>query len=153
MTAELIEERVALLRKFRETLLVQREKFRQYLTVLDKEEASIIENDPDTLTNQVELENQIVREILAVQKVVEPMEELYKAHGEKLGHDDQEILELQNSLDHIKEEVLKRNQRNRDLLKGHMNMLRQRIDGIKVAPRRNRVYGGQQVASYINIQG
>ena len=56
-----LDERVAILRKFRALLEQQRKKFQEYLAVLEKQEHSIEEEDTEALVAHAELEQAIQR--------------------------------------------------------------------------------------------
>jgi len=74
-----LKRRVATIKRFRELLSQQRDRFRQYLTVLDKQKDVIEKGDADALMSHVELEEQIVSDIFTIQKVIDPMEAMYQA--------------------------------------------------------------------------
>ena len=59
LTQEELNERVALLKKFRGLLEQQRAKFQEYLTVLEKQQDSISTENTDALLAHTELEQQI----------------------------------------------------------------------------------------------
>ena len=117
-----LERRKAVLRRFRELLVQQREKFDHYLVVLDHEKTDIETGDIDKLVSHVELEEQIVSEIYTFQKVIDPLEDLYRASypaGEASG-ESSEVPELKDTLVELRDEVLARNAENRVLLKRRM---------------------------------
>ncbi len=120
-----LEERVALLKKFRSLLQEQREKFREYLTVLEKQENSIANEDADALLAHTELEQQVVSNIMNLQKVIVPMSDLYKARGGD--QKEESIASLQNDLSSLQTQVLAQNKRNRDLLRSHIDSIRTQI--------------------------
>ena len=78
LSQEELDERVAILRRFRSLLEQQRNKFREYLLVLEKQEGTIEAEDPDAIIAHSELEEQIVRNIGSLQKVIAPMQQLYQ---------------------------------------------------------------------------
>ena len=69
-----VRERVEILRSLRRYLIDQRRKFRSYLDLLEREEQSILSEDVERLHEQAQMEASIVREIAAVQKVIDPLE-------------------------------------------------------------------------------
>lgn len=120
-----LEERVALLKKFRGLLQQQRDKFREYLNVLEKQENSIANEDADALLAHTELEQEVVSNIMNLQKVIVPMSDLYKARG---GDQKEEtIASLQSDLSALQNQVLAQNKRNRDLLRSHIDSIRTQI--------------------------
>lgn len=125
-----LDRKVAVLHRFRELLLQQREKFRRYLEVLDHERADIEEGDIDTLAAHVEMEEQIVSEIYTFQKAIDPLEEIYRA-AYPAAPGDPELPALKGSLEELRAEVLRRNAENRTLLKHRMEMVRAEIAGFR----------------------
>ena len=73
-----INERVAILKRFRHLLEQQRNKFKEYLVVLEKQEEGIKSEDDTVIVAQAELEQQIVSNITNLQKVIVPIENMYK---------------------------------------------------------------------------
>ena len=155
---EELEQRVALLRRFRELLVEQRGKFERYLVVLDHERADIESGDVDKLVAHVELEEQVVSEIFTFQKVIDPLESLYHAayaasadgHAPEQG----ELPELKRSLEELRGEVLKRNAENRHLLKKRMEAVRSEIAGLRMPMKARRsVYAEAGEAAIIDVQG
>ena len=100
ITQEELNERVALLRRFRSLLEEQRGKFREYLTVLEKQQDSITTENPESLLAHTELEQQVVKNIANLQKVIVPMAKLYnsKAGTNNPAAEDAEVAKLQNEL-------------------------------------------------------
>ena len=77
ITQEELNERVAILRRFRSLLEEQRGKFREYLNVLEKQQDSITTENPESLLAHTELEQQVVKSIASLQKVIVPMSKMY----------------------------------------------------------------------------
>mgnify|MGYP003305265971 CR=1 FL=1 len=77
ISEEELEERVALLKRFKELLEKQRQKFRDYLNVLEKQAEVIKTEDTEALLIHTEIEQQIVANIQNLQKVIEPIEQMY----------------------------------------------------------------------------
>ncbi len=147
-----LDERVAVLRRFRELLLRQRDKFSQYMDLLERQRADIEKGDVDALVAHVELEQGIVSEIFAVQKVIDPLEDMYRAAY--AGKEPEGVTELRATLGTLKEEVTTRNAENRALLKQRMEMLRHEIMSINnpYAKRRS-VYASAAEPTALDIQG
>ena len=103
-----LEERVALLKKFKSLLQEQRAKFREYLNVLEKQETSIESENPEALLAHTELEQQVVYNIMSLQKVIVPMSDLYAARTGS-GKAEQSITDLQNDLSDLQHKVLAQN--------------------------------------------
>ena len=155
ITQEELNERVALLRKFRSVLEQQRNKFQEYLTVLEKQQDSITKENPESLIAHTELEQQVVKNIANLQKVIVPMSKMYKA-SVPMAHtvEDSNIAQIQNELNDLQNRVLKQNQINRDLLREHIESIRNQIQNFK-NPYRNvkSVYAQpQRVASFVEVE-
>ena len=152
-TNEELGQRVAALRRFRELLVQQRFKFENYLMVLDHERADIESGDVDKLAAHVEIEEAIVSEIYTFQKVIDPLEQIYRAAYPAAGQEN-DLPELRDTLDELKGEVLRRNAENRALLKRKMEIVRGEIAGFRnpLASRAS-VYARQGEGALVDIQG
>jgi hypothetical protein len=146
-------QRVAALRRFRELLVQQRAKFESYLTLLDHERADIESGDVDKLAAHVEIEEAIVSEIFTFQKVIDPLEQIYRA-AYPAAAEDPDLHGLRGSLDELKTEVLRRNAQNRTLLKRKMDLVRAELSGFRnpLAARAS-VYARQGEGTLVNIEG
>ena len=123
-----IAERVAVLKRFKTLLEQQRLKFREYLTVLEKQEKSICDENTDAVLQHTELEESIIAEIFTIQKVIDPLEYMY-TNICKNEHSD--IPHLKTDLDDLQKRVLAQNKKNRELLQTHIIGLRQQIASLK----------------------
>lgn len=120
-----IEQRVAVLKRFKKLLQEQRNKFNEYLVVLETQERSISDENIDAIVHHTELEQEIIGDIFTMQKVINPIEEMYKfSCPEK---DDADILNLKNELDNLQVRVLDQNKKNRELLQTRMADLKEEI--------------------------
>ena len=124
LSQEEINERVAILKRFRHLLEQQRNKFKEYLVVLEKQEEGIKSEDDTVIVAQAELEQQIVSNISNLQKVIVPIETMYKEKGITLTA---EIPQIQKELTELQEAVLTQNEKNQSLLKEHMEELKSSI--------------------------
>ena len=161
ITQEELNERVAILRRFRSLLEEQRGKFREYLTVLEKQQDSITSENPENLLAHTELEQQVVKNIASLQKVIVPMAKMYHAGNNSTGPassaaEEAEITKLQNDLTDLQDRVLKQNAINRDLLRVHIEQLKSQIAGFKNPYKNNRsVYANvqaQAVATMVHVE-
>lgn len=151
LTQGQIDERKAILKRFRQLLEEQRQKFREYLIVLEKQESMITSDNVDAIVHHTEIEQSIVSELYLIQKVIDPLERMYvTAHP---GTTDAEIPRLKTDLEHLKKDVLAQNEKNRELLKSHMLVLRQKVLSIhNPYAKRQSVYAGDaQTASRVDI--
>jgi hypothetical protein len=147
-----LDERVAVLKRFRELLSRQRDKFRDYLELLDRQKTDIVEGDVDALVAHVEAEQAIVAEIFAVQKVIDPMEDLYRMAYR--GAEPEDLPALRNTLSTLKDEVAERNAENRSLLKQRMEILRHQIMSIRNPyAKKKSVYAESAEPSALDISG
>lgn len=134
ISQEELNERVAILRRFRTLLEQQRGKFREYLTVLEKQQDSISSENTEALLAHTELEQQVVKNIINLQKVVVPMRQMYNSvrAGEAAASDDQKTIEsLQQDLTDLQKRVLAQNKINRELLKVHIGQIKIQLAGLK----------------------
>ncbi len=155
LSNEEVAQRVAILKRYRKMLEDQRAKFREYLVVLEKQAQGIEEVNEEVIAAHAELEHQIVTNISTLHKVSLPLEKLYKAvHPEEHAV----IPELKADLQHLREEVLKQNEKNRELLKTKITEVRNQIKKIqnpKFNPYANSrsVYSqNTQTASIIDVE-
>ena len=158
ITQKELDERVAILRRFRSLLEEQRGKFREYLNVLEKQQDSITSENPESLLAHTELEQQVVKNIANLQKVIVPMSKLYKTKSANAASaaEDADIIKIQNELSDLQNKVLKQNAINRDLLRVHIEQLRSQISGFKNPYKANRsVYASvqsQAVATMVHVE-
>lgn len=145
-----LDQRVRILKRLRRMLLAQRDKFRQYLGILEHEQRAILERDVDRLTRHVEIEQGIVREIFALQKVIGPLDDLYR---EAFPAGEAEIPPLRDSLRHLQEQVLKRNEMNRNLLREKMDDLRDQIEQLRIPKSKKSPYGKTPPPTMIDLSG
>jgi len=150
LTQDQVDERIAILKRFRVLLEQQRQKFRDYLVVLEKQEEMIHTDNVDAMVSHAELEQSIVAEIYTIQKVIDPLEDMYHTVHPEIP--DNEIPKLKTDLDELRKEVLVQNEKNRDLLKNHMQVLRQKVSSINSPYTRRSIYASDsQTASIIDI--
>lgn len=146
-----IDERVAILKRFRELLEEQRNKFREYLTVLEKQAEMIATENVDAMVRHTEIEQSIIAEIHTIQKVIDPLEVMYRdAHP---GMDEAEIPRIKTDLERLRKDVIEQNGKNRELLKSHMTVLRQQVSALRNPyAKRSSVYSSDNhTASRIDI--
>ncbi|MDR0290018.1 MAG: flagellar biosynthesis protein FlgN [Treponema sp.] len=154
ISADELDQRVAILRRFRELLLKQRERFSNYLVTLEKQETVIESGSPDELIAQVELEEQIVADIFSIQKVIDPLENMYQAAIPFSTEDD--IPALKITLESLKNQAAARSAHNRGLLSTRMAAIRAEITTLRNNPFANvsrSMYQNSVSASLIDIQG
>ncbi len=151
ISSEEVARRVAVLKRFRELLSQQRDRFREYLTVLDKQKDVIETGSAEDLISHVELEEKIVSDIFSIQKVIDPLEDMYKASFPQRESD---VPSLKAALEELKTEAVTRSRRNQELLSKRMAELRSEIKLLKGNPYVKRPsYSGEDSASLIDIKG
>ncbi|MEE8441490.1 MAG: hypothetical protein V3S41_07205 [Spirochaetia bacterium] len=135
LTQSEIEERVGILRRFREALLRRRERFSRYLEMLEQQPPG--ENDSDRIEIYVEIEQAIIQEIAGFEQVIEPLQLMYREHGPDGAAD---LPHLKADLERTRDEVLLRAVRSRDLLKQEISSLRSEISGLRIMHRRRSLF-------------
>ena len=150
-----IDERVAVLKRFKTLLVQQRDKFREYLSVLEKQQTSIEEENTDALIAHTELEQQVVSNIAGLQKVIVPMSEMYSAIRSSAPANETLALEsIQKDLAHLQSQVLAQNEKNRSMLRVHIANIQSQMERIKNPYRGSRsVYAQKQsVGNFVEVQ-
>jgi hypothetical protein len=156
-----VKRRVAVLKRFRELLTQQRDRFHQYLEVLDKQKEVIEGGSAEDLIAHVELEEKIVADIFSIQKVIDPLEDMYRAAflpetvpGEN-SPERREVPNLKAALEDLKTEAVVRSERNKELLSRRMAEIRSEIKSLRGNPyiARPSVYAGEGSASLLDIKG
>ena len=161
ISEEELAQRVAVVRRFKELLEQQRDRFRSYLAVLDRQQLLIGYGSAEEITAHVELEEQIVADIFSIQKVIAPLEIMYNTIGtdaDGLGTfiTVNDIPGLQATLEDLKTQAVTRSAQNRDLLSDRMEEIDTEIQAIKnnpfISKARNALY--QNVSpSLVDVMG
>jgi len=162
-----LAQRVAILKRFKILLSQQRERFKSYLDLLDKQQNVIESGSAEDLLTYVEIEEKIVADIFSIQKVIDPLEEMYNsvvsgqdqlqlaAKLENSGNQE-EVPSLKASLENLKNEAVMRSTKNKELLSKRMIELRQEITTLRnnpyAASGRN-AYSNSNKASIIDVRG
>lgn len=113
ITQDELSERIAIVRRFRAVLEEQRDKFREYLNVLERQHAKIEAGDAESTEIHSRLQERIVMSIGELQKVAAPMEALYK----KTHASDSYIPEIKSELLALRKKVGAQNLLNQELLR------------------------------------
>jgi hypothetical protein len=152
MTAEEVSQRAAVLKRFRELLQAQRDRFCEYLTVLDKQPDVIDRGDTEALLLHVDLEEHILRDIFNIQKAVDPLEDLYHTLA---ADGDAEISGLKSCLEELKQEAAAHSEQNRNLLAKRMADVRTEIKSLRGNPyaARPSIYADTLSPSLIDLKG
>jgi len=162
-----LAQRVAILKRFKTLLSQQRERFRSYLNMLDKQQNIIESGSAEDLLTYVELEEKIVADIFSIQKVIDPLEEMYNAvvsdrHPAKSplsiesSNAQEEVPSIKASLEILKNEAVIRSTKNKELLSKRMLELRQEIKSLRNNPYAatgKSAYSNSNRASLVDIHG
>lgn len=149
ITQEELNERVAIIKRFKKLLEEQRNKFKEYLTVLEKQEGKIAEENTDALIAHTELEQQIVKNISSLQHVIEPMQKMYNnvvgtgipaSMAAISGFQTQDVGKIQSDLAALQKKVLIQNEKNRNLLKVHIAKAKSDLENLQ----KNNPYRGKR---------
>lgn len=147
-----LNERIAILKRLKSVLLEQRKKFKEYLVVLEKQAQSIDNKDTDVLLSHAELEQSIVKNITNLQKVTKPLESLYSDFSKDIPLP-AEIPSLKADLVTLQKKVLAQNEKNRMILKSHLNTIKAQITQLQNPYKTTQsVYVNNSSAQIINIQ-
>ena len=168
-----LSQRVAVLKRFKELLKAQRDRFQAYLFTLDKQKDVIERGSTDDLLRHVELEERIVADIFSIQKVIDPLDKMYQTirakdpvkggtkqnvprlveqkPGEQSGDD--EVFSLKEALEGLKAEAAIRSERNRELLAKRMAELRSEIKSLRSNSYARQNFNNSPGPSLIDIKG
>ena len=158
-----LAQRVAILKRFKTLLTQQRDRFRNYLDLLDKQQSVIESGSAEDLLTYVEIEEKIVADIFSIQKVIDPLEEMY--YSVVAGHEKtavksestDEVPGLKASLEKLQSEAIMRSTKNKELLSKRMVELRSEIKALRNNPyaanARRSGFGDTNTASLIDLKG
>ncbi|MDR0475526.1 MAG: flagellar biosynthesis protein FlgN [Treponema sp.] len=157
-----ISQRVAVLKRFKELLKAQRERFAAYLDALDRSKDVIERGTTDDLIRHVELEEKIITDIHSIQKVIDPLEGLYRSMRlESSGAEGimepggEDVTSLKSTLAQLGKEAAARSERNRNMLTIRMAELRSEIKNLRSNPFLQKRGARQSAAapSLVDIRG
>ena len=164
-----LAQRVAILRRFKTLLTQQRDRFRSYLEVLYKQENIIESGSAEDLSAYVEMEEKIVADIFSIQKVIDPLDEMYRSVISGFGpgvapnkdtlksEGADEVPDLKATLEALKNEAVVRSTKNKELLSRRVVELRSEIKALRnnpyTAKSRRSAFNDGHTASFIDIQG
>jgi hypothetical protein len=162
-----LTQRVSILKRFKILLSQQRERFHSYLDLLDKQQNVIESGSAEDLLTYVEIEEKIVADIFSIQKVIDPLEEMYNtvvfernpskspAKIDNSGSQE-EVPTLKASLEKLKSEAVIRSTKNKELLSKRMLELREEIKTLRNNPYAasgRSAYSNSNKASLVDIHG
>jgi hypothetical protein len=163
VSPEELNQRIGTLKRFREMLQAQRDRFGEYLAVLDKQQDVIARGDTQALLSYVDMEEQILRDISSIQRVIDPLDRLCRdlaPSGEPEDTDthageEAELRGLKATVDRLKQEAAANAERNRNLLSRRMAEIRSEIKSLRGNPyaARRSVYADSGAPQMIDIKG
>ena len=165
ISSEELMQRVAVLKRFKTLLTQQRDRFRSYLDLLEKQQNVIEAGTAEDLLSYVEIEEKIVADIFSIQKVIDPLEEMYYSVISRQNpgviqakaENSDEVHGLKASLERLKGEAVIRSTKNKELLSKRMLELRQEIKVLRNNPYaaggRRSSFDETNKASLVDIQG
>jgi len=122
-----IKARVAILKRFKQALVRQRDRFRQQLLMLERRGAT--DSPEDDLEFHIAMEQSIVKEIASFERTIEPLETLYRAHDPEGAR---EIPALREALERTRDEVVRRTEYNREILEQQIEAIRDEISTLRI---------------------
>jgi DNA-binding transcriptional regulator GbsR (MarR family) len=158
--SEELSQRVAILKRFKKLLTQQRDRFHNYLDMLEKQQSVIESGSAEDLLNYVEIEEKIVSDIYSIQKVIDPLEEMYntvvsRARAGKKKTQSDEVPSLKESLEKLQSEAVIRSTKNKELLSKRMLELRAEIKSLRNNPYAARRTGlnNASTPSLVDLKG
>jgi hypothetical protein len=143
-------QRIAVLRRYRRMLELQRDRLQEYLALIDTREQAVRAGDVDSLERYAQAEQGVVKGIMAVQRCIEPLAELYRQAAPEGSPD---IDELHGRLEALRGRILERNAESVGLLKDQMDRLKAEIGSLRVPAARRSVYAGTPEPQLLNVVG
>jgi len=135
-------EQDAILKRHKELLCAQRDCFHVYLEVLGKQKEVIEHGGVENILAYVEAGEKITADIIAIQKVIEPLEKTSPSSK------NYEIVKIKTTLERLNQTVCLQAEENRALLSKRMTSLATEIKAIQENPMRSRI----STPSYIDIE-
>ncbi|MCR5607289.1 MAG: flagellar biosynthesis protein FlgN [Treponema sp.] len=127
ISKEELDERIAILKRFKAILEEQRTKFQEYLRVLEKQHSKIETGDSESALIHSRMEENIVRSINTLQKVAIPLESLYNNFSNTDIASKTPIQALKTELNLLKSKVIEQNSINQTLLKKNIQEVKEQI--------------------------
>ncbi|MDR0785960.1 MAG: flagellar biosynthesis protein FlgN [Treponema sp.] len=153
ITPEELKERVAVVKRFRELLREQRERFSNYLDVLDKQKVVVEKGNAEDILSHIEIEEKMLSDIFSIQKALAPLEPLYRTSVKTVKAPD--VAEIQSALENLKTEAVQKVKQNRDILGIRMSELKKQMEVLRNNPyaRRSVRFMAGDNASFVDMEG
>ena len=142
-----IDQRIAVLRRYRHMLESQRKDLVSYLNVIDVRDHAVRDGDMEVLEACTVQEQNLVDSLLTLQQCVEPLRLLFQRVQPEGAP---EIIELETRLTRLRDEILRRNDESTALLKAHAADLKLEISKLRATSVPENTWAAS--ASIINIQ-
>jgi flagellar biosynthesis/type III secretory pathway chaperone len=137
------KEQEAILKRLTELLDAKRERLQLYLEVLRKQRGVIEHGGVEHILAYTEAGEKLTLDILAIQRVVEPLEKNASPSIQKT----KEIENIKKTLENLTQEVRFLNEENKALLSKRMALLAAEIKSLEASPLRERTLP----PSYVDI--
>ncbi len=147
---EELDQRIAVLRRYRRMLELQRDRLQDYLSLIDNREQAVQAGDVDRLAEYTQAEQGVVKGIMAIQKCLEPLAEMYRRAAPEGSPD---IDELQGRLEGLRHRILARNEESMGMLKGQMDQLRHEITSLRIPRHAKSVFARSTEPQLLNVVG
>ncbi|MFW6362541.1 MAG: hypothetical protein ACOC0D_01740 [Spirochaeta sp.] len=147
-----ITQREAILRRLRHMLEQQRERFQEYLVVLDRQQTAINQDSVDFLAQQVEMETAVLEQIIQTQKTIVPLEQMYQELSRESVFP-ADISELQKNLTDMRIRISSHNEGNRARLSERIEQMRMKASQLRVPNRHASPYAAISGGQMVDIHG
>lgn len=139
----------AILEQLKRYLSILNEKFGLYLRVLDEERNDVASDEIEKLARHAEIERSIMKEIGAIQKVVDPLEEMYK---EAFPSGVEGVENLRETLEGLRLKTALKINANQELLAKELEVLKKSMEATRKNRRSVTAFNRQPDPAYIDIQ-
>lgn len=143
-----LDGRVAVIRRYRRLLELQKDRLDAYLRVIDHREAALAEGSFDNMETYTELEQDAIRGIMTVQRCIEPLKILYL---ELHPRGSEEIIALEARLERLRQEVIARNEASRLALRTQADVLKAELAKLRTRKQPASLFAGAGSATMVDI--
>ncbi|MCH5294892.1 MAG: flagellar biosynthesis protein FlgN [Treponema sp.] len=132
LTQQELDERVAILRKYKDLLRQQRDKFQAYLRVLESQEKSIHKEDGESVEAHTMFAERLIGSIKELQKAIIPMQGLYDTSpAADDDADGNSVEKLKRDLNDLRNRAISQNDKNRALLRTQIEQITDQLSKFK----------------------
>jgi len=146
-----LEERLAVIKRFKALLQEQRDKFYEYLLILEKQEIEIRKENLVSMQEYDAIGDAIIKNIIDIQKVIDPIEAIYKETKHEMWNAD--IGKLQEDLKKLQIAVLRQNKNNCSIIEDRMFAIEDEVLKLKYKNKYSKsIYAKNgDVANYVDV--